>query len=324
MYGIIDRAEYEELWRELVEMHPKDHHTYFIEHKERFYELFDHMAHFLQDFPAPRVVEIGLSGFTRLYKRFFPHIRFVTIDRPVELYGTDASFGLDHCHAENHYNIDLNRESLSPTWGAPPLGAFDYVVFCEILEHLIVDPVQLLEELLSILSPNGYLYLTTPNFFSLHHLQQIARRENPQQVFPRRGEDKYASHHFREYSMPELLSFVEEAGGQVVKAYYSDCWHDECTKRALENYPELRSNLVIVASRTGEKVKKTEYSPEDLTQRPPVDLSEIMRLDTDADGDIVSIQRAEIARLRVLVGAYEKGRFVRLMKWLHDKGLSHF
>ncbi|MCL4832621.1 MAG: methyltransferase domain-containing protein [Caldilineaceae bacterium] len=322
MYGMVDRAQYEELWRELVEMHPREHHTYFIEHKKRFYELFDHMAYFLQDFPTPRVAEIGLSGFTRLYTQFFPHIRFATIDRPVERYGTNASFGLEQCHAENHYNIDLNHESLSPTWGTPPLGVFDYIIFCEVLEHLTVNPVQLLEELLSILSPNGYLYLTTPNFFSLHHLQQIARRENPQYVFPRRGEDKYASHHFREYSMPELLSFVEEAGGQVVKACYSDCWHDERAKQALESYPELRSNLVIVTARAGAKVKKDEYSPVDLTQRPPVDLSEITRRDSDANNDIETVQKVEIARLRALVSAYEKGRFMRLMKWLHERGLS--
>jgi SAM-dependent methyltransferase len=314
MYNILSRSHYEKAWRKLVDMHPVESHQYLIEHKERHYELFDYMAHFLKGQESPRVVEIGISAFTRLYKKMIPEIRLVTIDRPVELYGTDASYGIEECGAEGHYNIDLNRESIAPVWGEPPLGIFDYVVFCEVLEHLTVNPVQLLKELLSLLSSDGYLYLTTPNFFSLYHLQQMARFEHPQPIFPRRNEDKFASYHFREYSMLELIDFVKQAGGKIIKASYSDCWQDEATKKALETHPELRSNLVIVAALADATVR-SEYSPEQIKNPGDIRNLDVLNL---TDAQQVAALRGEVARLKTQVAAYENGRFMRLMRWLHQ------
>lgn len=314
MYDILSRSLYEKVWRDLMDMHPVESHQYLIEHKERHYELFDHMVHFLQGRSSPRVVEIGVSAFTRLYKKMAPQIRLVTIDRPVELYGTDVSFSIGECGAEHHYNINLNQEGIGPTWGEPPLGTFDYVVFCEVLEHLTVNPVQLLKELLSLLSSNGYLYLTTPNFFSLYHLQQMARFENPQQIFPRRNEDKFASLHFREYSMSELIDFIQQAGGKVVKASYSDCWQDEPTKKALEAHPELRSNLLVVAARADADVN-IEYSPEQVQNPGHIGNLDLLNL---TDAQQVAALRGEVARLQAQVAAYENGRFMRLMRWLHQ------
>jgi SAM-dependent methyltransferase len=209
---------------------------------------------------APIVLEVGVSGFSRLYKKLFPHIRFVMVDRPVAAGGAGGSYGFDECSAERFYNIDLNTHPLDPTWGNPPLGTFDYVIFAEVLEHLTVSPVQLFQELLDLLKPNGYLYLTTPNFFSLYHLQQFMQGENPQCIFPRRGENKHAGHHFREYGMTELVHFMEDIGGKIVKTEYSDCWEDEHSRQVIADHPEWRRELVIVARRA-DATAHTDSSP---------------------------------------------------------------
>ena len=249
MYHALSEADYEREWGRLVAALPPEHHAYFTYHKRRFYELFDSLAQHTAGLTAPLVLEVGVSGFTRLYRRLLPGIRLVTLDRPVAMYGESAAYTVGECGAERHYNLDLNRQPLDPTWGEPPLGQFDYVVFCEVLEHLLVSPVQVIEELLSLLRPDGLLYLTTPNFFSIHRWRQMLQRDHPQSPLPRRGQDHAASTHFRESSMAELVSAVEQAGGKLVHAAYSDCWEDEATRRQVADTPALWANLVLLVSR---------------------------------------------------------------------------
>ena len=43
-----------------------------------------------------------------------------------------------------------------------PDGAFDVVLFCEVLEHLLMDPLAVLREIHRVLRPNGALVLSTP------------------------------------------------------------------------------------------------------------------------------------------------------------------
>lgn len=306
MYNCVDQEKFANQWQTLRKTHQKD--RYIFEHKERYYELFDHLAHFTNGIGSPRVAEIGVSALTRMYKPLFPHIELVTIDRPTELFGVDSSFGIDECSATHHYGIDLNRESIHPQWGTPSVGQFDFVAFCEILEHLVINPVQICEELLSLLKPNGFLYLTTPNFFSKLNLERIHNRENPQAVMPRRGEDDDSGYHFREYALYELVDAIQRAGGKVVKAAYSDVWHDDLTKQLLQTTPHLRSNLLIVAT-----PKNSEAPVEYIAENHAPSSSQLTK---DIDDDYL---QTELAHLRTLVNAYERGRFIRFMKWLKLK-----
>jgi SAM-dependent methyltransferase len=333
--GKLDGERYEQAWRELMASSAVPPHAYLTYHKERFYELFDHLALYLRGNPSPRVLEIGVSDFTKLYKVLFPHIQLVTVDRPVALYGFDATFTRGECGADHHYNIDLNREPIGPDYGEPPLDTFDYVILSEVLEHLIVNPIQLFGELLSLLAPNGLLYLTTPNFFSLFHLRQLAEWDNPQLVFPRRGQDRDAGFHFREYTMLELIDFFEQAGGAIVKAHFSDCWDDPSVRAQLDRTPQLRSDLMVVISRrdaeitheggTSQLRKFVKPTPDQSIPSNLLQLQEeIERLRQIVQGYESGRFQEEIERLRQIVQGYESGRFMCLMKWLHERGVPHF
>jgi SAM-dependent methyltransferase len=313
--GRLDREQYDQGWRDLMASFAVPPHEYLTYHKQRFYELFDHLAFYLQGNPSPRVLEIGVSAFTKLYKVFFPHIQLVTVDRPVALYGTDATFTCGECGAEDHYNVDLNREPIGPEHGDPPLGTFDYVIIAEVLEHLTVNPLQLFSELLSLLAPNGLLYLTTPNFFALYHLRQLANWENPQGVFPRRGQDRDAAFHFREYTMLELINFFAEAGGKIVKAHFSDCWDGPSLRQQLDRTPQLRSDLIVVVCRGDAEYPRDASTSQWRHFAKPNDLASI-------PSNLLPLQ-VEIERLRHLIQGYESGRLMRLMRWLHKRGLLH-
>ncbi len=315
--GRLDRERYEQAWDDLMaNCTAEPEQQYLTYHKERFYELFDHLALYLQSKPAPHVLEIGVSAFTKLYKILFPHLQLVTVDRPVVLYGSDTTFTQGECGAERHYNLDLNREQIGPQQGEPSLGLFDYVIFSEVLEHLLVNPVQLFGELLSLLAPNGLLYLTTPNFFSLYHLGQLAEWENPQAVFPRRGEDRHAGFHFREYTMQELIVFFEQAGGEIVKAHFSDCWDVSSLREQLDRTPQFRSDLMVVVCQRGAEIARSRDTAQLWPFAKPKDPASV-------PNGLLTLQY-EVEQLREVVRGYERGRLMRLLKWLHQRRIFHF
>ena len=57
-------------------------------------------------------------------------------------------------------------------------GAFDAVLFCEIIEHLLVDPAAVLREIKRVLRPGGVLVLATPNVSSLENVARRVAGEN--------------------------------------------------------------------------------------------------------------------------------------------------
>lgn len=85
-----------------------------------------------------------------LYRDLFPNIRLETVDRPVP--PGQPGFSAEACRrvarCERHYEIDLERQPLSATSGGPESRRFDLVLFAEVLEHLTVNPTDLLAELL--------------------------------------------------------------------------------------------------------------------------------------------------------------------------------
>ena len=216
---MLDRSFFDQQFEALLLSQDDGAHGYLRHHEQRFYELFETLARYIGERDRPEVLEIGTSPFTLLYKRLFPDIRLTTIDRPTEMGGANADFSRKDVQAVTHHNIDLNIQALPDD-----IGRFDYIVFSEILEHLVINPTQMMEELIALLKPDGYLYLTTPNFFSYHLLARMARRDNPQVVMHRRGEDPDAAYHFREYALNELVDAAIKAGGRVVVAETSACW----------------------------------------------------------------------------------------------------
>ena len=241
------RAEYDRLWSESFGARPREARNYFETHRERFYELFNALAWYFPDRAASfRVLNVGVSEFDSFYRKLYPNMRLTTFDRPVADNGADARWGRELAGSERHYNGNLNTELIGPQWGEPPLGTFDLVVCTEVIEHLVLNPMEFIQELLSLLEPKGLLYLTTPNFYRRENLDRIARRENPQAAYPRRGENWDAHHHFRELTMGELEGYTAMAGGRVVERYFSRCW-DFAQPPGLP--PEERSNLVLVAAR---------------------------------------------------------------------------
>ena len=243
----LDLKDYETAWQAVFNADRAliiGQQEYGKQHKQRFWELVNAMGLLLQNNPAPRVLEFGVSEFSGLYGKLFPHMQFHTSDSPT----SDDYIGFTEAVCKqlvggDHLPLDLTDIQALNDFAQQQSGRFDLILLTEVLEHLCIHPVDILRPLIQALSSQGQLYLTTPNFFSLEKRQLMQRWHNPQEVYPAADGNWDAHHHHREYCLTELLPFIEQAGGCLKGFYYSSCWDQQ----PCDNLAE-RSNMVFVIS----------------------------------------------------------------------------
>jgi SAM-dependent methyltransferase len=98
-------------------------------------------------------------------------------------------------------------------------NSFDVVLFCEIIEHLLMNPLAALRQIHRVLKPEGRLILTTPNVARLENVIAMIRGTN---IFdPYSGFGPYGRHN-REYTRLELLALLEFAGFEVEHCHTAD------------------------------------------------------------------------------------------------------
>lgn len=116
-------------------------------------------------------------------------------------------------------NFDFNHFNSEEEEIPYPNDSFDVVLYCEIIEHLLNDPVKVLKEIKRILKPNGYLILTTPNVARLENITRIMSGANIYD--PYSGYGPYGRHN-REYNFHELNLLLEYLGFSVNQYFSAD------------------------------------------------------------------------------------------------------
>ena len=241
----VDSNDYEEAWQLVFNSDRKliiGQQEYGKQHKQRFWELANAMGLLLQGTAQPQVLEFGVSEFSGLYGKLFPHMQFNTSDRPT----ADDYIGFTEAVCKqlvggDHLPLDLTDTQALSDFSKQQSGRFDLILLTEVLEHLCIHPVDILRPLIKALSSQGLLYLTTPNFFALDKRQLMQRWLNPQEVYPEADGNWDGHHHHREYCLTEMLPFIEQAGGSLKGFYYSGCWEPQPC-----NNPSDRANMVFV------------------------------------------------------------------------------
>lgn len=97
--------------------------------------------------------------------------------------------------------------------------SFDVVLFCEIIEHLLMNPLAALREIHRVLKPQGVLILTTPNVCRLQNVLAMVSGANIYD--PYSGFGPYGRHN-REYNRHDLHRLLEFAGFDVESSFTAD------------------------------------------------------------------------------------------------------
>jgi glycosyltransferase involved in cell wall biosynthesis/SAM-dependent methyltransferase len=99
-------------------------------------------------------------------------------------------------------------------------GYFSTVLCCELIEHLLHDPMHLMSEVNRTLKPGGHLVLTTPNIASLRGISAILQGYHPgffHAYIRPSAEGETAARHNREYTPREVHKLLENSGFAVVR-----------------------------------------------------------------------------------------------------------
>ncbi len=113
---------------------------------------------------------------------------------------------------------------------------FECVLVCELLEHLIADPMHLILECRRVLQNGGRLVLTTPNTASFTSIARVLGGGSNPQVFakyeaPRPGKEA-GTPHVREYTATEAALLLT-AGGFEIETLFTESIEDGAENRPL-------------------------------------------------------------------------------------------
>jgi len=212
---------------------------YFDYHERRFYEIDGVVKALIQQDRAhqrPAVLDFGFSINSHILKRLFNanEITLDIADRPQispPASEFDGLFAVD-LSVDNIAEIELGKK-------------FDVIIFSEVIEHVMINPIKILRFLVNQITPDGYVIVTTPNLFSQHKLQAIGSRKNPLPPYPLDYGRAEAPHfHVREYCMSEMLIMIEAAGAKIRAFFFSDCWDPPSGENTIPEH-EL-GNLFLV------------------------------------------------------------------------------
>ena len=154
------------------------------------------------------------------------------------------------------YRVDLEQQAL-------PIESesFDYVLCCEVIEHMELDPMFMMSEINRILKPQGTLILTTPNITSSRALWKILRGMEPHFYMQYRKVPSYHRHNY-EYSVMGLRSVIKASGFSSSKIWSEDCFEDpvieDIDKLRKIGYPivDAGDNIFAVVKKVREVVNR--------------------------------------------------------------------
>jgi SAM-dependent methyltransferase len=179
----------------------------------------------LANVPRPRVLEVGASPVTSMYARVLSDIELFTADLPA---GNPPEEIAQRFGSKEHYYINLDTDALSARHPHLVEQQFHIVLFCEVIEHVLASPEEMLADLLNLVAPGGVLIVTTPNAMSARRLFDVVTGRKGDSIYRRNQRDLHQHHHIhvREYTLREIRDAVTACGARVllqaVKNYYSD------------------------------------------------------------------------------------------------------
>jgi SAM-dependent methyltransferase len=159
----------------------------------------------LQNQQVRKVLELGANPYflTLLLKKHFDFDLYLANffgDQKHALQETQTIQNGTETHefVYSHFNVEKDPFPYSE-------NSFDCVIFCEILEHLLLNPDFTVSEIRRVLSPGGYIIVSTPNAARFSNLVQLARGRNIYADYSPHG---IYGRHNREYTLQEVIDLL--------------------------------------------------------------------------------------------------------------------
>lgn len=208
---------------------------------------------------SPALLELGANPYflTILLKHFRPEYRlflanyfgphWVGLEHSQQI--NSAEYGESYVFTFSHFNIETEPFPY-------PDASFDFVLFCEIIEHLEQNPTWALLEIHRVLKPGGRVLITTPNVLRLQNILTLLNHGNIYD--PYSGYGPYGRHN-REYTSHELVELVQGCGFKIECLVMADKYEHPIWQRVLRAlWRRFRDNCYLLAKATH---PRTAYRP---------------------------------------------------------------
>jgi len=134
-------------------------------------------------------------------------------------------------------------------------NCFDAVVFNELFEHLRINPIFTLREVLRVLRPGGRLLLSTPNLRSFYGIVNFLVKGKAysccSDIFNEYMKLELIGHmgHVREYTTREVIGFLRRVGFVPTDVIYRGQLHSRLTRLLGSLVPGLRPFVSYIAQK---------------------------------------------------------------------------
>ena len=132
-------------------------------------------------------------------------------------------------------------------------ASFDAVIFNELFEHLRINPIFTLSEMLRVLKPNGMLTVSTPNLKSLGGIANFLIGDRAQScsanLHAEYSKLRTIGHmgHVREYTPTEVIEFLQTIGFNVTSTIFRGDYAGLTSRLLIRCIPRLSPFVSYIA-----------------------------------------------------------------------------
>lgn len=205
-----------------------------------------------------KLLEIGTTAVVPIMlKKFVPdlkvHVTEYKLDKPIKGKTTLKKAGETRsCPA---YRVNIEETPL-------PVEdeTFDYILCCEVLEHMEQDPMFMMSEINRVMKPGGTLILTTPNVVSSGGITRMLKNVEPYFYMQYRKSGSTDRHNY-EYSLWSI-SQVMKASGFKGRGWTEDTFAEPQMEAVMRlraagyELPQVGDNIFCVAKKDGPVVDR--------------------------------------------------------------------
>ena len=197
-----------------------------------------------------KVLELGANPylFTLLMKKMYNYDLHLANFFGKDIFSAQVGKGTQRvksCLYEEEYGFEYDDFNIELSDYPYTDDCFDIVLFCEILEHIVVDPLAVFGKLRRILKPGGSLIITTPNAVRLSNVAYMFHGSN---FFDRYHiNNGIYGRHNREFTVGELENILARNGYQISQMVTYDRYDYDAIPITTDNYEK---QIVLPYNRT--------------------------------------------------------------------------
>ena len=197
-------------------------------------------------------LEVGLAGgvLALLLKRVLRLKLLYSLEHPVATKAYTKKF-LEKVETNNIILKPVDLRKFPYPWKD---NFFDFIIFSEVMEHLIPSDIpDVIKELKRILRKGGILIITTPNISSLLKRVNLVLGKNPIE-FDLKLHEGATFGHIREYTMEETVSILRMQDLKTIKFQYFSIDKNRNIFTRIEYaastlIPSLGNNIMVIAKK---------------------------------------------------------------------------